>query len=72
MSMMCFNFSAGSNEPVCTNESTSVAESSEADKTSSKNLRTNEINLCHVISSTSIKTFFLHFVMLVSMESNQN
>ena len=36
MSMMCFNFSAGSNESVGTNVGTSVIESSEADKTSSK------------------------------------
>ena len=36
MSMICFNFSAGSNESVGTNEGTSVAESSEADKTSSR------------------------------------
>ena len=45
MSIMCFNFSVGSNESVCTNEGTSVAESSEADKTSSRNLRTNYMDL---------------------------
>ncbi|KAH9693065.1 retrovirus-related pol polyprotein from transposon RE1 [Citrus sinensis] len=43
MSMMCFNFSVGSNESV----STSIAESSEADKASSRNLRTNDMDLWH-------------------------
>ena len=43
MSMMCFNSSVGSNESV----STSVAESSEADKASSRNFRTNDMDLWH-------------------------